>query len=75
MPSSVQFSKFVSDMKREIYIKIKAFLREVIRGSEFEGHVMTVGGCVRDDLMGLEVNYPKAKDFWASGFVGGCLPK
>ena len=21
------------------------------------------------------VNYPKAKDFWASGFTGGCLPK
>lgn len=42
-------------MKREIYIQIKDFLREVIRGSEFEGHVMTVGGCVRDDLMGLEI--------------------
>lgn len=22
-----------------------------------------------------DVNYPKAKDFWASGFTGGCLPK
>lgn len=42
-------------MKKELYIQIKEFLREVIRGTEFEGHVMTVGGCVRDDLMGLEI--------------------
>ena len=42
-------------MKKELYIQIKEFLREVIRGTEFEGHVMTVGGCVRDDLMSLEI--------------------
>lgn len=42
-------------MKRELYIQIKEFLREVIRGTEFDGHVMTVGGCVRDELMGLEI--------------------
>lgn len=42
-------------MKRELYIQIKEFLREVIRGTEFEGRVMTVGGCVRDDLMELEI--------------------
>lgn len=42
-------------MKRELYIQIKEFLHEVIRGTEFEGHVMTVGGCVRDELMGLEI--------------------
>lgn len=42
-------------MKKELYIQIKGFLREVIRGTEFEGHVTTVGGCVRDDLMGLEI--------------------
>lgn len=42
-------------MKRKIYIQIKDFLREVICGTDFEGHVMTVGGCVRDDLMGLEI--------------------
>lgn len=42
-------------MKRELYIQIKEFLREAIRGTEFEGHVMTVGGCVRDELMGLEI--------------------
>lgn len=42
-------------MKKELYIEIKDFLREVIRGTDFEGHVMTVGGCVRDELMGLEI--------------------
>ena len=42
-------------MKRELYIQIKEFLREAICGTDFEGHVMTVGGCVRDDLMGLEI--------------------
>lgn len=42
-------------MKRELYIQIKDFLREVICRTDFEGHVMTVGGCVRDDLMGLEI--------------------
>lgn len=47
--------KEVTPMKRELYIQIKEFLREVIRGTEFEGHVMTVGGCVRDELMGLEI--------------------
>lgn len=42
-------------MKRELYIQIKEFLREAIRGTEFEGRVMTVGGCVRDELMELEI--------------------
>ena len=26
-------------------------------------------------VISRHVNYPKAKDFWASGFAGGCLPK
>ena len=42
-------------MKRELYVKIKGFLHDVIRNTEFEGHVMAVGGCVRDELMGLEI--------------------
>jgi len=42
-------------MKRERYIQIKEFLRELIKGSEWEGHVFTVGGCVRDELMGSEI--------------------
>lgn len=42
-------------MKREQYVKIKEYLREVIRGTAFENHVMTVGGCVRDELMNVEI--------------------
>lgn len=42
-------------MKKELYIQIKDFLREVIRGTDFEGHVMTAGGCVRNEFMGLEI--------------------
>ena len=42
-------------MKKELYISITERLRELIRGTEFEGHVLSVGGCVRDDIMGLEI--------------------
>lgn len=42
-------------MKQEVYTKIKQFLGELIEGTEWEGHVFTVGGCVRDELMGSEI--------------------
>lgn len=42
-------------MKHEIYFKIKEHLRTLIKGTEWEGHVFTVGGCVRDELMGSEI--------------------
>lgn len=42
-------------MRNEIYIKIKEYLRTLIRGTNWEGHVYTVGGCVRDELMGSEI--------------------
>jgi len=42
-------------MKHEVYKKIKKFLSELIKGTEWEGHVYTVGGCVRDELMGSEI--------------------
>ena len=42
-------------MKKERYIQIKQFLRNLIKGTEWEGHVFTVGGCVRDELMGSEI--------------------
>lgn len=42
-------------MKYEVYTKIKKFLGEVIAGTDWEGHVYTVGGCVRDELMGREI--------------------
>ena len=42
-------------MRIEQYIEIKNFLRHLIEGTEWEGHVYTVGGCVRDELMGSEI--------------------
>lgn len=42
-------------MRHEICIKIKEHLRTLIQGTEWEGHVYTVGGCVRDELMGSEI--------------------
>lgn len=42
-------------MKRELYISITERLRELIWGTEFEGHVLSVGGCVRDDIMGQDI--------------------
>ena len=42
-------------MNIERYIEIKEHLRTLIRGTELEGHIYTVGGCVRDELMGSEI--------------------
>lgn len=42
-------------MKHEVYTKIKQFLGELIAGTEWEGNIYTVGGCVRDELMGSEI--------------------
>ena len=42
-------------MKHEVYTKIKQFLGELIAGTEWEGNIYTVGGCVRDELMGGEI--------------------
>ena len=42
-------------MKKELFISITERLRELIRGTEFEGHVLSVGGCVRDNIMGQEI--------------------
>jgi len=46
---------FLKTMKHEVYTNIKKFLGELIAGTEWEGHVYTVGGCVRDELMGSEI--------------------
>ena len=43
------------EMKHEVYTKIKQFLGQLIAGTEWEGNVYTVGGCVRDQLMGSEI--------------------
>lgn len=42
-------------MNEEKYIKIKDYLRKLIKDTEWEGHVFTVGGCVRDEIMGHEI--------------------
>jgi len=42
-------------MRHKEYIKIKEHLMTLIMGTDWEGHVYTVGGCVRDELMGSEI--------------------
>lgn len=42
-------------MKQDLYNSIKEYLRRIIEGTEWEGHVYTVGGCVRDEIIGDEV--------------------
>ncbi len=42
-------------MTQETYNRIKTLLGELIKGTEWEGHVYTVGGCVRDEIMGIEI--------------------
>lgn len=43
-------------MTIEDYNEICDYLREVIRGTSWEGHVFTVGGCCRDAIMGREIH-------------------
>lgn len=38
------------------YHKIIKYVRNVIEGTQWEGHVFAVGGCCRDDLMELPIN-------------------
>lgn len=40
-------------MKIEIYYDILNYLKEIIKGTEFEGHVFSVGGCERDKHLGM----------------------
>lgn len=42
-------------MTTKIYKRICAFLREKIKGTEWEGHVFAVGGCCRDLVLGDEI--------------------
>lgn len=41
-------------MKIEKYYSILNYLKEIIKGTEFEGHVFSVGGCERDKHLGLK---------------------
>ena len=43
-------------MTREEYEKIVSYLRGVIEGTPWEGKVYTVGGCLRDALMGHDIH-------------------
>lgn len=43
-------------MTKEKYEKILAYLREVIKDTPWEGKVYTVGGCLRDALMGHDIH-------------------
>lgn len=45
-----------SVMTKEEYDKICGYLRDVIRGTKWEGKVYTVGGCLRDALMGRDIH-------------------
>lgn len=39
-------------MRKKTYIAIMDFLRGVIKGTDYEGHVFAVGGCERDKRLG-----------------------
>lgn len=41
-------------MNIETYYKILDYIKELIKGTEFEGHVYSVGGCERDKHLGLK---------------------
>ncbi|MCM1153061.1 MAG: HD domain-containing protein [Muribaculum sp.] len=43
-------------MNTELYKEILEFLKEIINGTEWDGHVYAVGGCCRDELMGNAIN-------------------
>ena len=42
-------------MNKRKYNQIRDCLRQLIKGTPFEGKVLFVGGCCRDDLMGLDI--------------------
>ncbi|MDE6391176.1 MAG: hypothetical protein K2L26_07165, partial [Duncaniella sp.] len=42
-------------MTTEIYHRICGRLREIVRDTEWEGHIFAVGGCCRDEVMGYPI--------------------
>lgn len=42
-------------MTTKLYHVICQWLRDLIQGTQWEGHVYAVGGCCRDDVMGFEI--------------------
>lgn len=43
-------------MTLEKYIEIRETLAQIIKGTEWDGHVYLVGGCVRDEIMGEKIH-------------------
>ncbi len=43
-------------MKSEIYHKMRRLIAKLIQGTEWEGHVYLVGGCVRDEIMQRKIH-------------------
>ena len=43
-------------MNDKTYMAIRTTLCEIIKGTEWEGHVFLVGGCVRDEIMHHEIH-------------------
>ena len=50
------FINFATGMTKEKYEEILSYLREVIKGTSWEGKVYTVGGCLRDAIMGHDIH-------------------
>ena len=42
-------------MKISEFMQVMDYLRDIINGTEFEGHVFAVGGCVRDKNLGHDI--------------------
>ncbi|MCM1005005.1 MAG: hypothetical protein NC402_01770 [Prevotella sp.] len=42
-------------MTTPLYIKICEYLRDKIQGTQWDGHIYTVGGCCRDMVLGNEI--------------------
>ena len=57
-------------MNKEKYDAIVGYLRRIIAGTQWEGKVYTVGGCLRDALMGLDIH---DVDLAVNVPDGGCL--
>lgn len=50
-----KFCKFAGEMTTKLYHIICEWLRDLIEGTPWEGHVFAVGGCCRDEIMGFEI--------------------
>lgn len=42
-------------MTHELYIQICDYLQDTIEGTPYENHLFTVGGCIRDEILGDEI--------------------